>query len=197
MSTKTEQELHVERELELFEHQNKHFTCKGARESNLALVVKRMEAAATTTHRTAEAKARQAERATALGNAEEAKRLTESAETQQRAAERLDYLVGVVLESAKVTKELFRRDVTTEDVIGYLQLTAKSDEAKAISNHARTACGQDLRRTIAALPRPCDGASYTCPKCGREGHASKESLSAEQADAFEVFRAAKVDAAAE
>lgn len=62
--------------------------------------------------------------------------------------------------------------VSTGAVVGLL-VDSHTKYANFLKNAAHAGCGQDLGETLEAIPR--DGASheYTCPKCGRVGHATR------------------------
>jgi hypothetical protein len=174
MSTKTDQELHVERELELFAKGRKTFRCRGAQQQSLALVISRIGDAASQASRAAVQKTRRAEVAKGVGNTAEAAELTNQAAAQTAAADQLSALVDQVVTIAKeINATLDENKAETAHVVAYLLNTGRRSEAAAIDKHARIQCGADLAPVIAALPRPCENAPYTCPKCGREGHASK------------------------
>jgi hypothetical protein len=180
MSTKTEQELHVERELALFEKGQKKFRCRGGQQQNLPAVLNRIEMAATHAQRSAAQKMRRADTAKAIGNTSEAAELANQAAAQTAAADQLGALVDAVTEIAKeINATLGKSAAETQHVIAYLMNSGRRGEATEIDKHSRIQCGADLAPVIAALPRPCENAPYTCSKCGREGHASKTAVAEE------------------
>lgn len=184
MSTKTEQELHVERELALFAKGQKKFRCRGGQQQNLAAVLNRIEMASSDAQRSATQKLRRATTAKAIGNVSEATELANQAAAQTAAADQLGALVDSVTEIAKeINATLGKSAAETEHVIAYLLNLGRKGEAADLDKHARVGCGQDLAETIAALPRPCESATYVCPKCGREGHASKTAEAVAEAQA--------------
>lgn len=182
MSTKTEQELHVESELALFEKGQKKFRCRGAQQQNLALVISRIGESASQAKRAAASKTRRAEIARGIGNTAEAAELANQAAAQTAAADQLEALSDQVVTIAKeINATLGENKAETAHVVAYLLNTGRRGEAAQVDKHSRIQCGADLAPAIAALPRPCENAPYTCPKCGREGHASKTAVAGEVA----------------
>lgn len=173
MSTQTDQDLHIAAELELFEQQGKSYRCKGGQEQDLTKVVAKIEGAVRAAQRSAERSERQAAAALATGNEGDAKARAADAAGHQARAKALDTLAATVLAAAAKMKPAVQGDVRTEHVQALLAQSGRTDLAIELDKHARVACGQDLRPTIAALPRPCESEPYVCPRCGREGHASK------------------------
>lgn len=181
MSTQTDQELHVAAELELFEKQGKNFRCRGGQEQDLAKVVAKIEGAIRGAKRSAERSERQAAAAEVAGNEEDAKARGGDALGHRAREKALDSLAATVLDGASKMRAAVKGDVQTVHVATLLIQSGRTDLAIELDKHARVSCGQDLRETIAALPRPCDTEPYVCPRCGREGHASKIAHEAEVA----------------
>ena len=182
--TKDEKALeeHVAAELALFEEQGKTFVCRGAQEQNVAAVMQRIERNVAVSARAAAAAADDDARELHLEKAKDA-----------------EHLAGLFAAAVEALQEgqaggLFRElaprelgplpldgeagHVRTGRVVRMLVLLGDRKSAQLVDSIARRRCGADLRETIAALPRPCSNATYTCPKCGREGHASKVPVAA-------------------